>query len=609
MINKVIKKIEIDSFRSFKNMTLDVAQTNVFSGLNDVGKSNLLKALNLFFNNQTDFNLPYKFERDYSKISLAAAQRSSKKKQQVKIKVHFVPPESYKSLKGKEVWVERAFDRYGNVSEIVSIENSSRIKSSIKRFVTSVQYFYIPALKGSDVLQFILGEVGKMKIINDEQITQLNNGVNENMSDLAGILSGSSITTQTKFELPVLVEDFWQKLNINTTYDEFNELDGEIKASKKGKKDKLKSEYYQIPLQQRGEGIKSKYIPPLLQWIQNNEKRKQYVWGIDEPENSLEFKKSQEVAALYFNEYSKNTQLFLTSHSWAFIFPETEQVSVFRCFKDTLGETLIEPTNTLLGNIVKSDLANEIGALVIQKIVVEEWRKKDKIQTQQLEILTKEVSSLKDLIQESNKACVITEGKTDQILIQAAIKKLKLKNPDVVFHDIPDDFGSSKLLDLLKSISTGPTLNRKIIGIFDRDEEKHINEIGDLKSFGNNVYGFCIPQPPTRKLHKNISIEFYFTDSELKREHEGRCLYFDNEVEWTQSAQNKQERFLKKRGQPDFKGNDVKKILCEDIGKLDWIHSKTVFANLVANNTTFSRDFNFENFQLIIKKISEVLEL
>ena len=55
MENDVIKKIEISNFRSIHHQIIDCKELNIFSGLNDSGKSNILKALNLFFNNETDF--------------------------------------------------------------------------------------------------------------------------------------------------------------------------------------------------------------------------------------------------------------------------------------------------------------------------------------------------------------------------------------------------------------------------------------------------------------------------------------------------------------------------------------------------------------------------
>ena len=51
-----IKKITIKNFRSIVNETIDFSDFNCFVGKNDSGKSNVLKALNLFFNGKTDFD-------------------------------------------------------------------------------------------------------------------------------------------------------------------------------------------------------------------------------------------------------------------------------------------------------------------------------------------------------------------------------------------------------------------------------------------------------------------------------------------------------------------------------------------------------------------------
>lgn len=384
----------------------------MFSGLNDVGKSNVLKALNLFFNNQTDFGSYFDFNADYSKVSLASAQRSSKKKQQVKIKVYFIAPSSFKSLSGEELWIERVYDRLGVLSEHSSLGNSKK-RSLLTRLLNNIQYFYIPALKGPDVLQYLLGEVGKRKLIDASDIADLNEKVNKNIVDLATMLTQSSIKTITKFELPVLVEDFWQSLNINTEYDEFSKLNTEINPSKKGNSDSLNKEFYQISLQLRGEGVKSKYIPPLLQWIQEREPNRQYVWGIDEPENSLEFRKAQEIADLYFGSYSKKTQLFLTSHSLAFIFPGNhhQSVSVFRCVRGKFGETQIELFDSLFKEQDKYNLAEEVGALEIQKEIIEEWRSKDS-----------QIKTLKGQIASLTKPVVFVEGELDEAYFKKTLE-------------------------------------------------------------------------------------------------------------------------------------------------------------------------------------------
>ena len=151
---------------------------------------------------------------------------------------------------------------------------------------------------------------------------------------------------------------------------------------------------------------------------------------------------------------------------------------------------------------------------------------------------------------------------------------------------------------------------RPIIGIFDRDNLDFITKIGDHKAFGNNVFAFCIPTPPSRKDYQNISIEFYYTDDELKTQNEGKRLYFDNEVEFRQSG-NKKSRRLRPLSLEDREESSelVKKVFDDKFGDETWIHSKSVFAQLVETNPTFAANFNFDNFKLILDKIRSTVNL
>ena len=64
---KVIESVTIRYFRSVYTMTISPCKDiTVITGKNDVGKSNILKALNLFFCQQSDYMTNFKFENDYS---------------------------------------------------------------------------------------------------------------------------------------------------------------------------------------------------------------------------------------------------------------------------------------------------------------------------------------------------------------------------------------------------------------------------------------------------------------------------------------------------------------------------------------------------------------
>ena len=64
-----IKHIRIKNFRSIVDLSIKTTEMNIFVGLNDAGKSNVLKALNLFFNGETEPGVKYDFETDYSKYA------------------------------------------------------------------------------------------------------------------------------------------------------------------------------------------------------------------------------------------------------------------------------------------------------------------------------------------------------------------------------------------------------------------------------------------------------------------------------------------------------------------------------------------------------------
>ena len=217
--------------------------------------------------------------------------------------------------------------------------------------------------------------------------------------------------------------------------------------------------------------------------------------------------------------------------------------------------------------------------------------------------------SLEQEIQSGTIPLIITEGKTDIQHIKKAKEKLNITDLDVAFYEITEDWGDSKLKLLLEQLSK-VAQPRKIIGIFDRDVQKIISDIEkdnrSFKDYGNNVYAFCIPTPDNRNTYSNISIEFYYTDEELKTEYGNKCLYFDNEIEQLRNLRTKKFE-IRKLDTVDIEKENEKKLFCEDIGAENWIHSKARFAELVETDVNFSDNFDFSNFGLIFEKIREII--
>jgi len=248
--------------------------------------------------------------------------------------------------------------------------------------------------------------------------------------------------------------------------------------------------------------------------------------------------------------------------------------------------------------ISKDPTTNELYAEVYRMMIGENDRFKELYR------------SLEGKVKSGGVPLVITEGKTDVQHLRYAKSRLNIQGCDVEFFDITGDWGDSKLELLLEQLSK-VSQSRKIIGIFDRDVAKIVAEIetdgSTHKSYGNNVFAFCIPVPLGREQYTNISMEFFYKDSDLKKEKDGRRLYFDNEVEFRQSAARKSERTLIRLDVAKPCDENTKKIFDENVGALNWIHSKAVFSDLVENDADFTKDFDFSSFQSIFARLEEII--
>jgi len=205
---------------------------------------------------------------------------------------------------------------------------------------------------------------------------------------------------------------------------------------------------------------------------------------------------------------------------------------------------------------------------------------------------------------------IITEGKTDVQHIKKAKEKLNITDLEICLFNVEGNWGDSELKKLLEYLAKVPQA-RRIIGIFDRDVASIVNDIenngSSYKNYGNNVYAFCIPVPEDREGYTNISIEFFYSDDDLKKEYGGKRLYFDNEIFYLASDVKKQSP--QKLEVPDDGAEINKKICDKNIGSTDWAYSKAAFANLVEADDEFIEDFDFSRFKTIFERIREVVRL
>jgi hypothetical protein len=228
-----------------------------------------------------------------------------------------------------------------------------------------------------------------------------------------------------------------------------------------------------------------------------------------------------------------------------------------------------------------------------------------------------------------SKPIIITEGKTDWKHLKNALLRLneegKFQDLDFEFLEYEDEIqmGDSHLKSLCEQTSKLKN-SRKVICLFDRDCKDIISAMdgtngSSYKSWGNSVYSFCIPTPSHRHTYNNISIEFYYTDDEIKTidSTTNRRLFFSNEIEEVRVIS----KTNKKKSKSEIRILDIpineeendKKVYCEDVELIKDLqgnnvaHSKNVFAENIINNTIGFDNFSVYEFEKIFEITRQIL--
>jgi len=314
----IIEKIEIKYFRSFADKKVEILglrDVNIFSGCNDSGKSNILRALNLFFNNEVSRGVKFNLEKDFSKITekifdvnFTKTKRKRKSDKFVSIKVYFLNPEHARKLPEK-FWVSKKYTNTilsGEKDYQKEIQNKA---NQVSHFLNSIHFQYVPAIKDDEFYNFLIDEYQKSLNPETRKLVQdLDKKIKEESTKLfEEFQKHTPEITHANFQIPEFKIDFAKTLKVQTE----NEIE----------------------LKSRGDGIQAKFLPPLLNEISKN--KKIVVWGFEEPENSLEYKNARDLANMFLDVYSDKKQIFITTHSKEFLrLRDKKKVSVYRVLKD-----------------------------------------------------------------------------------------------------------------------------------------------------------------------------------------------------------------------------------------------------------------------------------
>lgn len=383
-----IKHIRIKNFRSIIDLDIDVEMMNIFVGLNDAGKSNILKALNLFFNNETEPGCIFDFETDYSKY----APVRKKKAKEITISIVFAIPESYsyhEDVEWTKIWREEGI--YRDNSSQWNFTPYSKVPTLLKR----IRYKYVPAVKSDNYFKMLLAYL--YMSIAKEANSELTQKAEEYSYALDGFTQKigarvqKTVGIKSNLIMPANQVDIFKELIFVTN-------------DKSGKA---------IDLSYRGDGIKAVHIPAILKYISEQDNGLMTkpavpitsIWGYEEPENGIEMKKCFDLAKELF-EFSFEVQEFITTHSPAFYQLGNEaSAKVYYVYKgeDDYSSKLSEEVDSL-------ELHDKIGIMPIIAPIVEEKQK-------ELQLLKSLIANVKFV----DKDTIFVEGITDKMYLEMAI--------------------------------------------------------------------------------------------------------------------------------------------------------------------------------------------
>jgi AAA ATPase domain len=299
----LISHISIRNFRSIAAAEIPAQWITTLVGANDAGKSNVLRALNLFFNGETNPGEPFDFSRDFNQFAVTRQRKAP----QIEIKIRFALPESYQreglpsEIEWRKVWrVEGEVTRMQERKFVDGAEIPPR--SKIPALMDRIRFTYVPAIKDKaffadlqgrlyDVLASVAADPLK------ESAGAFQAQLGEQLRDLLESLGGT-FGAEATMRLPENLRQIFENLEINS---------GEV------------------PLSRRGDGIKIRHIPMILKFIAVKRDelltrggvRYTHIWGFEEPENNVEMSSAFEMAAQFVDLIADadHFQLFFTTHS------------------------------------------------------------------------------------------------------------------------------------------------------------------------------------------------------------------------------------------------------------------------------------------------------
>jgi len=314
--------VQIQRYRAFdKRTSIPISAMTVVTGPNNLGKSTVLSALEIFFSvvsprpdRRVSRNTLYSFEKDYPKRYegrsgrrwpteiLVTLELDAGEIESIKVAATEAPPSTF-NVKVEFKWNERV----SAFRPIVEIENvsSDKVAIAIKDWLkTEVRYVYIPATRNmqdfgrgafSELISGALSRVSRSK----QRLQAIERLFDDVKLEIAAV--ESELVDELRQYLPAVkgmhfaIEDWSLERLVSVGNVEIDDGANTL-------------------LQQKGDGFKSLFAISLLQYISKQRYGKNLVFGIEEPEAHLHSSAIYEIKST-LRSLAESFQVIITTHS------------------------------------------------------------------------------------------------------------------------------------------------------------------------------------------------------------------------------------------------------------------------------------------------------
>lgn len=506
----MISQISIRNFRSIASADIRGNWITTLVGANDAGKSNVIRALNLFFNGETNPGEPFEFSRDFNQFAEARVRKAP----QIEIRLRFLLPESYRradqpdEIEWKKIWRrEGAISRMETRTFADGTEFPAR--SKIPALLERIQFTYVPAIKDRAFFADLQGRLyDVLSSVAEEPLKEsagaFQRQLGQQLADLLNTLQ-VSFGAEATMRLPDNLRDIFESLEINS---------GEV------------------PLSRRGDGVKIRHIPMILKFIA--EKRDElltrggvrytHLWGFEEPENNVEMSSAFKMVGEFVNliSGSDHMQLLITTHSPIFYRldqhrPEAAEWLVTHFVSKSGTDTLVDTRRP-------EQVDETMGLMpVVAPYIAQAKAKFDRVNAQLADV--REIAA-------QRRPTVFVEGQSDQTVLARAWELFSGQAPEVVNFTCGDGaYGGAQALTsraiawLLTIRHRPPNERARAAGIFDSDAEGkrerstlgaeitrlNLGQLG-FKSIGLKAPARLVPLV-SAGFNVAIDLESYYTDA------------------------------------------------------------------------------------------------